>query len=118
MNTREAILCYQYSERIKSELIIASKLLATLETLAENERTCGKKFMISYLEALLGEVRIAENLIRSRRFTDAEIKIMELIGEIELLRYSNANRCISEALSSITSLCSETVQYLLDRNLL
>lgn len=118
MNTQEAILGYQYSERIKSELIIASKLLATLESLGENEIACGKKFMISYLEALLVEVRIAGNLIKSRRFTDAEIKIMELIGEIELLRYSDANRCISEALSSTTSLCSETMQYLVDKNLL
>lgn len=118
MNTRVAILGYQYSERIKSELIIASKLLSMVETLGENDIACGRRLMMSYLEALLVEVRIADNLVKRKRFADAEIKIMQLIEEIDLLRFSNANMCISEALSSITSLCSETMQYLTDNNLL
>ena len=33
MDTKKAILVYQYSERIKSELIIASGLVSTMETL-------------------------------------------------------------------------------------
>ena len=38
MNTRKAIFIYMYAERIKSELIIASNLLGTMDGLEGNER--------------------------------------------------------------------------------
>jgi hypothetical protein len=56
MNTRKAILIYVYAERIKSELIIASNLLAKMDHIEGNERLGAEKMMISLLEALAGEI--------------------------------------------------------------
>ncbi|MDH4205270.1 MAG: hypothetical protein OEV45_07060, partial [Desulfobacteraceae bacterium] len=77
MNTRKAIFIYMYAERIKSELIIASNLLATMDGLEGNERLGAEKIMASYLEALAGEIRIAQHVERSMNFIGAERKIME-----------------------------------------
>lgn len=51
MNTRKAILTYQYAERIKSELIIASNLLATMDGLEGNERLGAEKMMVSFFRS-------------------------------------------------------------------
>jgi len=85
MDTRKAILTYMYAERIKSELIIASNLLATMDTLDGNER--------------LG----------------AERKIMEAIGKVKLHKISEINQCISEALSLITACSAGAMKVLMSR---
>ena len=112
MDTRKTILVYQYAERIKSELIIASELLAKMLTLRSEERTGAEKMMHSYLEALTREIKIAQNIEKSVNFVGAEKKVMEATGRLRLSEYSEMNRCISEALSFITTSCQAAMEAL------
>ena len=112
MDTRKTILVYQYAERIKSELIIASDLVAEMLTLKGEERTGAEKMMRSYLEALAREIKIAQNLEKSVNFVGAEKKVMEATGRLRLSEYSELNRCISEALSFITTSCQAAMEAL------
>jgi hypothetical protein len=112
MDTRKTILVYQYSERIKSELIIASDLLAKMLTLRGGERVGAEEMMSSYLEALAREIRIAQNIEKSVNFVGAEKRVMEAMGKLRLSEYSEINRCISEALSLITTSCQAAMEAL------
>ena len=105
MDTRKTILVYQYAERIKSELIIASDLLAKMLILRGEERIGAEKMMGSYLEALAREIKIAQNIEKSVNFVGAEKKVVEATGRLRLSEYSEINKCISEALSLITTSC-------------
>lgn len=118
MNTRKAILTYQYAERIKSELIIASNLLTTMDGLERNERLGAEKMMLSFLEALTGELRIAQHVEKSMNFIGAEKKIMEAIGKIKLQKSSEINLCISEALSLVTTCSAGAMKVLMSRQLI
>ena len=118
MDTKRAILIYQYSEKIKSELIVASKLLAYMVTLRGKELSGAEKLMTSFLEALVGEIRIAQNIEKSINFIGTEKKIMEAIGRMKLLEYSKVDACISEALSLITTSCQGAVKVLMDTHLM
>ena len=118
MNTRKAILTYQYAERIKSELIIASNLLAAMDGLEGNERLGAEKMMVSFLEALTGEIRIAQHVERSMNFIGAERKIMEAIGKIGINERSGINQCISEALSLVTTCSSGAMKVLMSQQLI
>ena len=118
MDTRKAILVYQYSERIKSELIIASGLVLTMETLEGEELNGAKKLMTSFFEALIGEIRIAQHVEKSMNFIGAEKKMMEAIEKIKLLEHTEINRCISEALSLITTSCQRAMEVLISENLI
>lgn len=111
-------MIYQYSERIKSELIIASDLLAKMHTLRGEERMGAEKMMSSYLEALGREIRIAQNIERSVNFVGAEKKVMEAVGKLKLSEYSEINRCISEALSLITTSCQAAMEALENKQLI
>ena len=118
MNTRKTILTYMYAERIKSELIIASNLLATMDGFEGDERLGAEKMMASFLEALAGETRIAQHVERSMNFIGAERKIMEAIGKIRLNERSGINECISEALSLITTCSAGAMKSLMSRQLI
>jgi hypothetical protein len=118
MDTKKAILLYQCSERIKSELIIASGLMATMVDLEGDQRIGATKVVTSFLEALLGEIRMAQNIERSVNLVGAERKVAEAIGLLKLMEHSKIEKCISEALSFSTTSCQGAVSVLIDQGLL
>jgi hypothetical protein len=118
MDTRKAILVYQYSERIKSELLIASGLVAKMVTLEGKELYGAEILMTSFLESLVGEIRLAQHVEKSMNLIGAEKKIVEAIGKMKLLEYSEINRCISEALSLITTSCQRAMEVLINERLI
>ena len=118
MDTRKAILIFQYAERIKSELIIASRLLERMAALQGGERSCAEKMMTAFLEALLGEIRIAQHVEKTMNLWGAERKIMEAVGRMKPLDRSAVQRCISEALSLITTASQGAMNVLMDRKLI
>jgi hypothetical protein len=118
MDTRKAILIYQYSERIKSELIIASGLLEKMALLEGEALSGAEKMITAFLEALVGEIRIAQHVEKTMNFLGAERKIMEAIGRMKPLDHAAVKRCISEALSLITTSSQGAMKVLMDRNLI
>jgi hypothetical protein len=114
MEMKKTIIIYQYAERIKSELIIASGLLAKLDTLAWEERKGAEAMMAAYFEALLGEIRIARGGEgkESVQFQKAEEKIMEAAAKLMVSDMPGINRCIAEALSAVTTVCQRAMEEL------
>ena len=109
---QSAILCYQYAERIKSELIIATKLLEALTGLKDDELFGAEKLMSRFLDALLSEMETAYDVTRLRCFRDASLKVMETSGRINLHEYSKANNCLSESTSFVNSCAQQAFQLL------
>ncbi len=118
METKEAIYDFQYSEKMKSGLIIGTTLLDQLVSLKEEEVAGGKKVLIWYLEGLLREIRIAENVLALIHYADIERKTMEVIGRIQMSQYQEAQWSLSEAISMATTSCQRSMNYLVERNLI
>ena len=116
---KKTIIIYQYAERIKSELIIASGLLAKLDTLAWEERKGAEAMMAAYFEALLGEIRIARagEGKESVQFQKAEEKITEAAAKLMVSDMPGINRCIAEALSAVTTVCQRAMEELQNKDL-
>jgi hypothetical protein len=118
VDTRKPILIFMYSERIKSELIIASEILEKMFALKGEERKGAEKLMSSFLEALAGEIRIAQGIEKSINFLGAEKKIKEAIGKITLSEFSEINRCISDSLSYVATSSQKAMEILEEKHLL
>jgi len=119
MDTKTAIITYQYSERVKSGLIIATQLLEQLRRLKNDEELSGgKKILIWYLEGLIKELRIAMNVLGESGYRDIERKMMEAIGEIQLSQYQEAQRSFSESISMATTSCQSSMSFLIEKKLL
>ena len=118
MDTRKAILDFQYSEKMKSGLIIGTALIEQLMSLKnEDEFSGGKKVLIWYLEALLRELRIADNVLGLGHYGDLERKLMEVIGRIQVSQFQDAVRSFSEAISMATTSCQSSMSYLIEKKL-
>ena len=118
LDTKKAIICFQYVERIKSELIIAVKLLEKLDTLEGNELVGAEKMMLSFLDALAGEITLAHGVLGLQNFEETRKKILDATGKIWAQDYLGATNDISRAISSITTSGSRVMQMLKEKNLL
>ncbi len=117
MGTREAILNLEYSEKMKSGLIIGTSLLDQLISLKDEELSGGKKILVGYLEGLLREVRIAGNVLGSGHYDDLERKVMEVIGRIQMSQFQEAQWSFSEAISLATTACQSSMNLLMEKKL-
>jgi hypothetical protein len=117
MEIREAILDFQYAEKMKSGLIIGTTLLDQIVSLKkEEELSGGKKVLVWYLEGLLREIRIAENVLSSGHYADLERKVMEVIGRIHMSQFQEAQGSFSEAISLATTSCQTAMNFLIEKN--
>jgi len=66
----------------------------------------------------VGEIRISQNVEKSVNFIGAEKKIVEAIGRMKLFEYPKISRCISEALSLVTTSCQGAMKVLMDMHLI
>jgi hypothetical protein len=117
METREAILNLEYSEKMKSGLIIGIGLLDQLMSLKDEELSGGKKILVGYLEGLLREVRIAGNVLGLGDYVDLEQKVMEVIGRIQMSQFLEAQRSFSEAISLAATSCQSSMKLLIEKRL-
>ena len=117
METREAIFNFQYSEKMKSGLIIGTNLLDQQGSLKNEELSGGKKMLVWYLEGLLREIRIAETVLGLGHYTDLERKVMEVIGRVQMSQFQEAQRSFSEAISLATTSCQTSMSLLVKKQL-
>jgi len=118
LEIREAIINYQYGEKIKSCLIIATKLLDILAGLS-HEKLLGAQEMVKvYLEALLMEIRIATNTTKAETLREAESQVQVAIGDLQIGDYTKAVRSLSQAISKSTTCCQRAMSKLKDDGLI
>lgn len=118
MDTRKAIFDFQYSEKMKSGLIIGAGLLEQLAAFKdEAEHSGGKKILVGYLDGLLRELRIAQNVIGLSHYLDLERKLMEIQGRVRMSEWEEARRAISEGISLAATSCQASMAFLMARRL-
>ncbi len=105
-------------ERVKSELIIAAKLLDRLSNLSGDELLGASKLFSSFLEALEGEINIAYNVSGMKDFETACTRVREAADRVSFNQYEEAMKAISEAISHVASSGQWAMQTLENHNLL
>jgi hypothetical protein len=83
----------------------------------DEEISGGRKVLVWYLEGLLREIRIAENVLGSGHYADLERKVMEVIGRIQMSEFLEAQWSFSEAISLATTSCQTAMNFLQEKKL-
>ena len=99
-------------------MIIAAKLLEKLAELEGDELAGAEKLMLSFLDALAGEITIAHGVLGTRNFEEARKNILDATGKVWSQDYLGATKNISKAISSVTTSGSRVMQMLKEKNLL
>lgn len=115
---KEAIISFHYAERIKSELIIAAKLIDHVGFMSDEERSGAEKLLLFFLQVLLGEILIARNASGMNAMEEARLNLEESIRRVRLKDYDKAVRMISSAITSATTGGEKAAVMLKERGLI
>lgn len=116
--TGNEIIGYQFAERIKSALIISSKMLMVLETLKEHEFEGGKKVMSAFFDALSIETGLALNATGMNEFELVEDEVNQIRRRIEERDFEEARATLGAAVSHATTACERTMRALMEKGLI
>jgi cell division FtsZ-interacting protein ZapD len=118
LDKKDAIFSYQYGEKIKSCLIIATKLLDRMTAMSGESMLGAQELFKAYLEFLTFEIRIAINTAKAEPLAEAEKKLREAIRNVEIGEFNQAIKLLSEALSKTTTCCQRAMTTLKDEKLI
>ncbi len=116
--TKNEIINYQFAERIKSALIIGSKMLTVLETLEGHELEGAKKVIFAFFDGLSAETGIALNATRMQEFALVDEKLRQIKIKIEADDYTEAHATLGRAVSRATTACADAMSTLIEDGLL
>ncbi len=112
------IIGYQFAERIKSELIIGSKMLTVIETLDGSELEGAKIALGAFFDALSIETGMALKATGDKEFALVEEKLNQIKRKIEEADYHEAHATFGRAVSRATTVCARTMSALVEKGLI
>jgi len=115
---KNEIIGYQFAERIKSALIISSKMLLVLETLTGNEFEGAKKVMFAFFDALSSETALAFNATGMQEFERVEETVKQAKKRIEEGDFQEAHATLGSTVSHATTACDRTMRALMEEGLM
>ncbi len=115
---KRAFLIFHYTEKIKSDLIMAAGLLEALNGMGDAEVVGAEKLLVAYFNALIGEVNIAANASGVQGFKEVNVKLEDAIQQTKQHNYANAAKLVSEAISITTTKGHQAAQTLREKNLI
>jgi len=115
---KKALIIFHYTEKTKSNLIIAANLLETVSSIKEEEKAGADKLLIAYINALILEVNIAANASGVQEFREINAKLEEVTKNIAQHNYLNAMKLVSEAISMATTRGNKAAETLKEKDLI
>ncbi|MDH7594335.1 MAG: hypothetical protein QHG99_08320 [Methanomicrobiales archaeon] len=111
-------MAYQFGERTKSELLVASQLVTFVADLREEERKGGKRVLLACLDFFRNEIAFAQRSTGMQEFNRAANSVSEAISYIESDSYSDAGRPLGNAISAATTAAQKGWQVLSEHGLI
>ena len=112
MDIPTAIKSYQFGERAKSGLIIASQLAMALSDFPDQEKAGGRRMLLLLMESVRSEIQFAANSTGHQSFTKAINALNEAISLVESNQPDQASGKIAAAISASTTPAQEAWEVL------
>lgn len=115
---KKAVMCFLYTEKTKSDLILATNLLEILNSMKDEDIVGAEKLLVAYFNALIKEVNIAANASGIQGFKEVNVKLEAVIQQTKQHNYVNAVKLVSEAISVTTTNGHKAAQTLREKGLI
>jgi hypothetical protein len=116
--SREAILLFHFADRLKSELLIASKLLTSLLQLKGQEQEGGKRLFLDYFRALEGEMSLGIALINDQDMIRVRTVLAGLTGMVDSNMFNEVQEHLTWIISTMTTYAQRAMEFLMKGKLL
>jgi hypothetical protein len=118
LKTKDAIMAFSQSEKIKSGLIWISQVLGLIAGLPASEKQGAEKTVRALLDMLFHEIRLAGSLTHDGSWKDIEKNLDQAVVMINSGVAGESVVHITQALSQVTSIGHRSMSFLKDEGLL
>ena len=118
METKQAIMAFSQSEKIKSGIIWVSHCLETLNGLTEAERQGAERMIVTIIYLIVHEIRLADTLVGDVPWKEIEKDIEQSVAMINSGIASEAVPKLTQTLSRVTTIGHRAMSFLKEKNLL
>jgi hypothetical protein len=118
MEPKDALLHYQFAERAKSELIIASQLVMTLTDYKDDELKGARRMLLSLMDLVRNEIEFGHRATNAPEFIKSIDALNEAISLIESDALGPASVKLGEAISQATTVAQNAWGTLEERGFL
>jgi hypothetical protein len=117
-SAREAIILFHFADRIKAELIIASRILGAVLALKEEERAGGGRVFLEYLKGLEQEINLTAAQIDDPEMVRVRTVITGLLGMADAGMYQDMQEHLTWMLTVMTTYAQRGLELLLKEKLM
>ena len=117
-NPREAILVFHFADRVKAELLLASRLLTSVMQLQGLEREGGRRLFVDFLRGLEQEINLAQIQIGDPEMVRVRTVMTGLLGMADAMMFADMQSHFTWMISSMATYAQRAMAYLLQEKLL
>lgn len=118
MDTKEAILTLAQAEKAKSGLLMTAQLIEMYNGLSDNEKHSADRFLRALIGMVANEIHLSRKLSAPDTWSAVDKNLNSALVMMNSGVLSEANYHIVQAISSVTTICQRSMQFLIDRQLL
>jgi hypothetical protein len=115
---KEAIIVFHFADRIKAELIIASRLLGAVIPLKDEQQEGGGRIFLEYLRGLEQEIILGSGQIKDPEMVRVKTVIAGLMGMAESRMYQDMQQHLTWMLTIMTTYAQRAMELLLKEKLM
>jgi|GEM_PF-346907 len=117
-STSNAILGFHLADRLKSELITASRLLNAVMQMQDEQQEGARQLFLEYMRALLQEVTLCESMITEQEMVRVRTVFHGLLGLVAEGQLQDIQTNLTWIITIMTTYAQRAMQFLYDQNLL
>lgn len=115
---REAIIVFHFADRMKAELLIASRLLGAVTHLQGEEQKGGGHIFLEYLKGLEQEINLGLSQIKEPEMVRIKTVITGLLGMADGGMYPDMQQHLTWMLTIMTTYAQRALEFLFKEKLM
>lgn len=115
---REAIILFHFADRMKAELLIASRLLGAMFALKGEQREGGGRIFLEYLKGLEQEINLGSSQITAPEMVRVKTVITGLLGMADAGMYPDMQEHLTWMLTIMTTYAQRALEFLFKEKLM
>ena len=117
-SAREAILAFHFADRVKAEIILASRLLGAVSQMEGQEREGAGRLFVDFLKGLEQEINLAQVQIGDPEMVRLRTVMTGLLGMADARMFQDMQSHFTWMISVMATYAQRAMEYLVKEKLL
>ena len=118
VSSRQAILAFHFADRIKAEILLASRLLGTVSHLQGQEQEGATRLFLDFLKGLEQEINLAGLQISDPEMVRVKTVMTGLLGMADARMFQDMQSHFTWMISVMATYAQRAMEYLVKEKLL